>query len=101
MASIEPDSSPIATICWTMWGKRLVCIIASCNLCPVATSSRIFKTASAYLILPQAPATDCNASTRGTPAADMVDKVLENRAIADFLKIIPTTGIFSSMASKK
>jgi hypothetical protein len=53
------------------------------------------------LLLPQAPATDCNASTRGTPAADMVDKVLANRAMADFLKIIPTTGILSSIESKK
>ena len=41
------------------------------------------------------PATDSRASTRGTPAADIVDKVLAKRAIADLFNIIPVITSYS------
>ena len=37
------------------------------------------------MMLPVAPATDSIASTKGTPAADIVSRVRENRAMADFV----------------
>ena len=52
-------------------------------------------------MLPVAPATDCIASTSGTPAANMVDSVREKRAIAALTMIGPMTGNFSSMRSRK
>ena len=50
--------------------------------------------------LPVAPATDCIASTKGTPAANIVANVRANRAIADFSKIAPITGIFRENLSR-
>jgi transcriptional regulator GlxA family with amidase domain len=50
---------------------------------------------------PVAPATDSNASTRGTPAADMVAKVLAKRAMADLCRSIPIMGSFSRARSRK
>ena len=38
MPSSEPDSSPICVICSTMFGKRLVLVIALVRLVPVLTS---------------------------------------------------------------
>ena len=43
-------------------------------------------------MLPVAPATDCMASTSGTPAANMVDRVRAKRAIAALTRIGPMIG---------
>ena len=60
---------------------------------PVETSSFMRSVACSNTELPVAPATDCIASTKGTPAANIVAKVRANLAIADFSKIAPITGI--------
>jgi hypothetical protein len=49
-------------------------------------------------MLPVAPATDCMASTSGTPAANMVESVRAKRAIADLLRMGPMIGNFSMYA---
>ena len=72
MVSREPDSSPTAIICTTMFGNMPEFSMARCKRWPVATSSFIRKVASSYTILPVAPATDSIASTRGTPAANII-----------------------------
>ena len=66
----------------------------------VATSSRTFSTAGAVDDAARvAPATDCRASTSGTPAANMVEVVRANRAIAALCRITPITGILNSARS--
>jgi len=62
----------------------LVFFIAACTCVPVETSSLMSLTALANTILPTAPSTPSRASTKGTPAANMVAKVRAKRAMADF-----------------
>ncbi len=50
-------------------------------------------------MLPVAPATDCMASTSGTPAANIVDSVRAKRAIADLTKMGPMIGNLSMIRS--
>ena len=60
--------------------------------------------ALAYTELPAAPAVEFKASTSGTPAANVVDSVRENRAMTESCTIQPTTGALSinlSTASEK
>ena len=83
MESSAPDSSPIMAICSTMMGKTFVACIDVVRLVPVDTSFWIFSVASANTALPAAPPTESRASTRGTPAANMVDSVRVQRATAD------------------
>ena len=63
------------------------------------TSRWILVVASAYTALPEAPPTESSASTRGTPAANMVDRVRVQRAITDLLISAPKIGRFSSSRS--
>jgi hypothetical protein len=46
IASSEPASSPMETICTTMLGKSWLSRMATCSCVPVETSSRIFMVAS-------------------------------------------------------
>jgi hypothetical protein len=46
-------------------------------------------------MLPVAPATESSASTSGTPAANMVDRVRAKRATAALCRMLPMIGIFS------
>ena len=82
-----------------MLGKRPVFSIARCSRWPVATSSFMRSTASSYTMLPVAPATEPMASTSGTPAANMVDRVRAKRAMADLTRIGPMMGNLSMMRS--
>ena len=101
MVSMAPDSSPMATICTTMLGNSPDSRMQTCNWVPVEISSRIFRVASWKMTLPVAPATEVIASTSGVPAANMVSRVRAKRAIADFSRISPMTGIFNEMRSRK
>ena len=51
--------------------------------------------------MPQAPATEVIASTKGVPAANIVSSVRANLAIADFSSKSPITGIFRLARSRK
>ena len=63
------------------------------------TSRWIASVASANTALPEAPPTESSASTSGTPAANMVDSVRVQRAMADLLTRLPNTGTLSSSRS--
>ena len=63
------------------------------------TSFWIFSVASAKTALPEAPPTESSASTRGTPAANIVDSVRVHRATDDLKTRSPNTGTFSSSRS--
>src|ERR1039458_5806374 len=52
-------------------------------------------------MLPQAPATDSRGSTRGTPAANMVESGRAERASADLFRIAPMIGILRMARSRK
>ena len=65
----------MATICVTMFGNTPVFRIEKLSCCPVETSSRILYTALVNTALPVDPATEFSASTRGTPAANVVERV--------------------------
>src|SRR3990167_518820 len=99
MWSMEPDSSPMAHICSTMEGKTLALVMAAVRLVPVENSCWILSVAIAYTELPAAPPTESSASTRGTPAANMVDRVRVQRATADFSTSVPKIGTRSSSRS--
>ncbi|MNI85105.1 hypothetical protein D3C73_1420700 [compost metagenome] len=66
---------------------------------PVDTSCLIRSTARLNTTLPVAPATESSASTRGTPAAKVVDSVRAKRATADLYSKVPINGSFSSQVS--
>ena len=66
---------------------------------PVDTSSLMRSVASSNRAFPVAPATDSIASTKGTPAANIVDNVRANLAMADFSNIFPITGTLSAKIS--
>ena len=55
--------------------------------------------ASAKTALPEAPPTESSASTSGTPAANIVERVRVQRAIDDLLTRSPNTGTLSSSRS--
>src|SRR6185295_2434393 len=101
MWSIEPDSSPIAHICSTMDGNTFALVMATVRLVPVETSCWIFCVAISYTELPEAPPTESSASTSGTPAANMVDRVRVQRAIAAFLSSGPKIGALRLSLSMK
>ena len=65
----------MATIWSTMLGNTPVLRMEKLSCWPVDTSSLIWLTAFTYTELPVAPATDPRASTRGTPAAKVVESV--------------------------
>ncbi|MNV88170.1 hypothetical protein D3C71_1823530 [compost metagenome] len=73
--------------------------IAAVKLVPVETSCWIFSVAIEYKELPDAPPTESNASTNGTPAANMVDRVRVHRATHDFSIKGPKIGILSKRRS--
>lgn len=50
-------------------------------------------------MFPVAPATDLSASTKGNPAAKVIDSVRAKRAIAAFSIMEPITGIFNRVLS--
>ena len=52
-------------------------------------------------MLPVAPATVSSASTSGTPALKVTASVRAKRAIAALCRILPMTGSFSIMRSRK
>src|SRR5436190_17522563 len=89
----------MAHICSTITGKTPVACIEVVSAEPVETSFWIFSVASAKTTLPDAPPTESSASTSGTPAANIVDKVRVQRATADLLTSAPNTGTFSSSRS--
>ena len=82
-------------ICSTMVGKMPDVCMEVVNAEPLETSRWICSVASWNTALPDAPPTESRASTRGTPAANMVDKVRVQRATADLYSRSPNTGIFS------
>ncbi len=82
-----------------MLGKTPVLRIEKFSCIPVDTSWRMRSTARLKTTLPVAPATESSASTNGTPAANVVDKVRANRATADLYISVPTSGSFSSQVS--
>src|SRR5665213_2938025 len=82
-----------------MTGKTPVACIELVSDEPVDTSFWIFSVASWYTALPEAPPTESSASTSGTPAANMVERVRVQRAIDDLLTKAPKTGTFSSRRS--
>src|SRR5690554_6272642 len=71
----------------------------ACSWVPLETSFLIRWMASRYTALPVAPATESRASTRGTPAAKVVERTRPNLATADLSRISPTTGSFSTYLS--
>src|SRR5690554_143902 len=73
----------------------------ACSWVPLETSFLIRWMASRYTALPVAPATESRASTRGTPAAKVVESTRPNLATADLSRISPTTGSFSTYLSTK
>src|SRR3990172_7156707 len=94
MPSSAPDSSPIETICSTMFGNTPEFVIAAVRLLPVLTSLWICLVAIQYTWLPEAPPTESSASTSGTPAANMVASVRVQRAMVDLRITSPNTGSF-------
>ncbi len=99
MESSEPDSSPIAAICSTMLGNRPEFCIATVSAVPVDTSPRIRAVPSTNTWLPDAPPTESSASTRGTPAANMVARVRVQRAMVAFSMTGPKIGSLSTSRS--
>ena len=95
MASSAPDSSPMAAICSTMFGKTFAFCIDTVRPVPVDTSCWIFLVACRYTMLPDAPPTESSASTSGTPAANMVDSVRSHRAIVALRSTLPKIGSLS------
>ena len=66
--------------------------MATVSEVPVDTSLRILVVASTNTWLPEAPPTESSASTRGTPAANMVDSVRVQRAMVAFSITGPKIG---------
>ena len=91
----------MATICSTILGNRLLFCIATVRLVPVLTSLWIFFVASKYKALPAAPPTESSASTSGTPAANMVDRVRVQRAMVAFSITAPKIGSLRDSRSMK
>src|SRR5690554_797961 len=73
----------------------------ACSWVPLETSFLIRWMASRYTALPVAPATESNASTKGTPAANVVERTRPNLATADLSRISPITGSLSTYLSTK
>src|SRR3989344_5713004 len=82
-----------------MEGKILALPMAAVRLVPVETSCWIFSVAMEYTELPEAPPTESRASTSGTPAANIVDRVRVQRATQDLSIKAPKIGIFNSTRS--
>src|SRR5690606_1409743 len=68
---------------------------------PLETSLLTLLVAVRNTTLPVAPATESSASTSGTPAAKVVDKVRAKRATDDLYRMSPTTGTFSISLSNQ
>ena len=75
-----------------MLEKQSLFCIDTVRLVPVLTSGWIFLVAVMYTQLPDAPATESSASTSGTPAANMVDRVRVQRAMVALRMMSPKTG---------
>ena len=86
----------MAHICNTMEGKMLALVMALVRLVPVDTSCWMRSVALEKTELPDAPPTESSASTKGTPAANMVDSVRVHRAITDFSTNAPKIGTFDT-----
>src|SRR3989344_5917782 len=84
-----------------MEGKILALPMAAVRLVPVETSCWIFSVAMEYTELPEAPPTESRASTSGTPAANIVDRVRVQRATQDLSIKNPKNGIFNKNPSIK
>src|SRR3989344_5730813 len=82
-----------------MEGKILALPMAAVRLVPVETSCWIFSVAMEYTELPEAPPTEARASTSGTPAANIVDRVRVQRATQDLTNKAQKIGIVNSPRS--
>ncbi len=82
-----------------MLGNKSAARIESASCVPLETSFFICMMASKYTTLPAAPAAESSASTSGTPAAKVVDKVRVNLATHDLSMSSPMTGILSESFS--
>src|SRR6185369_18062298 len=91
----------MAHIWMTMVGNTPVVCIEVVSAAPVDTSFWICSVASWKTALPEAPPTESSASTSGTPAANMVDRVRVQRAIAAFLSSGPKIGALRLILSMK
>jgi len=91
----------MATIWVAIFGNIPAPCIAAVRLVPVLTSVWIFFVASTYTALPDAPPTESSDSTRGTPAANIVAKVLVQRAMVALRMTSPKIGACNSVLSMK